>query len=94
MTFKVEMLSVEGAKMLRLIGWVKKEHLEELTNLVAGAGANVKLDLAEVTLVDIDVVRFLRDSERSGVELVNCSPYIREWIRREGTAKRERCDNS
>jgi hypothetical protein len=36
-----------------------------------------------LTLVDAAVVRFLGASEVSGVELLNCAPYIREWIRRE-----------
>jgi hypothetical protein len=39
--------------------------------------------LEEVTLVDVEVVRFLGMCEANGVELVHCSPYIREWIRRE-----------
>jgi hypothetical protein len=43
----------------------------------------IVLDLDEVTLVDLDVVRFLGVSEAEGVELVNCSPYIRDWIFRE-----------
>jgi hypothetical protein len=41
------------------------------------------LDLDEVTLVDLDVVRFLSACEEKGVELLNCSPYIREWMRQE-----------
>jgi hypothetical protein len=32
--------------------------------------------------VDIEVVRFLNASE-SGVELLHCWPYIREWMIRE-----------
>jgi hypothetical protein len=36
-----------------------------------------------VTLVDVDVIRFLGNQERRGVQLVNCSRYIREWIQRE-----------
>ena len=43
----------------------------------------IVLDLEEVTLVDRDVVRFLGVSEEEGIELVNCSPYIRDWIVRE-----------
>jgi hypothetical protein len=43
----------------------------------------IVLDLQEVTLVDLDVVRFLGVSEAGGVELVNCSPYIRDWIFKE-----------
>jgi hypothetical protein len=41
------------------------------------------LDLSEVTLVDIAVVRFLISCENEGVELVECPPYVREWILRE-----------
>jgi hypothetical protein len=41
------------------------------------------LDLEEMTLVDVDVVRFLGTREGEGVELVNCSAYIRDWIFRE-----------
>ena len=36
-----------------------------------------------VTLVDIEVVRFLNACEKSGTELIHCSPYIREWMARE-----------
>ena len=37
----------------------------------------------EVMLVDVEVVRFLNKCETEGVRLVNCSPYIREWMSRE-----------
>ncbi len=41
------------------------------------------LDLDEVNLVDVDAVRFLMDTERAGIELRNCPPFIRAWIDRE-----------
>ncbi|MGA2598081.1 MAG: hypothetical protein ABSH09_13945 [Bryobacteraceae bacterium] len=41
------------------------------------------LDLEEVTLLDRDSVRFLIRCESEGIELVNCSLYVREWIIRE-----------
>jgi len=46
-------------------------------------GAGTVLDLDEVTLVDVDVVRFLKACEAAGVEVVHCSRYIREWMPRE-----------
>jgi len=46
-------------------------------------GARVVLDMGGVTLVDIEVVRFLGDCEAGGIELLHCSRYIREWILRE-----------
>ncbi len=39
-------------------------------------GAVLQLD--EVTLVHVDVVRFLNRCETEGVRLVTCSPSIRE----------------
>jgi len=48
-----------------------------------GKAERIVLDLEEVTLVDLDVVRFLGVSEAEGVELVNRSPYIRDWILKE-----------
>lgn len=48
-------------------------------------GAHKILDLSEVTLVDIAVVRFLVSCEDEGIELVQCPPYVREWMIRERT---------
>jgi len=50
--------------------------------LSASAGAGHR-DLAEVTLVDIVVVRFLVSCENEGIELVYGPAYVREWIIRE-----------
>jgi hypothetical protein len=36
-----------------------------------------------VSLVGAEVVRFLANCEKAGIELVDCSPYIRDWINRE-----------
>ena len=50
--------------------------------MIDGCGRKI-LDLSEVTLVDLDTVRFLISCEDEGVELVQCPPYVREWILRE-----------
>ena len=82
--FKIEKLAEGDTTVLRLVGRINAEHLDELNQLIADAKRKVvKLDLSEVTLVDLNVVRFFGDQERRGVELVKCSPYIREWIQRE-----------
>ena len=83
--FKIEKLSEGTITVLRLVGRISTQHLDELRKLIADAEPRVKLDLSEVTLVDLDVVRFFGDQERQGVELVECSPYVREWIQREQT---------
>jgi hypothetical protein len=41
-----------------------------------------------VTLVDAETVRFLGEIEAQGIEVLHCSPYIREWIRRENEETR------
>ena len=55
----------------------------DLESCIAGADRSVVLDLGEVKLVDVDVVRFLSDAEGAGIELRNCPPFIRAWIERE-----------
>jgi hypothetical protein len=37
----------------------------------------------EVTLVDVDAVRFLKVCESRGIQLRDCSPYIRKWMAQE-----------
>ena len=84
--FKIEKVAEGNATVLRLVGRINAQHLDELNQLIADPKPKVvKLDLSEVTLVDVDVVRFFGDQERQGVELVKCSPYIREWIQMEQT---------
>jgi hypothetical protein len=39
--------------------------------------------LKEVTVVDVDVVRFLGECKADGVKIVHCSPYIQKWMARE-----------
>jgi hypothetical protein len=46
-------------------------------------GAQVVLDLGEVTLVDVDAVRFLASCESDGVTLLHCPAYVQEWMNRE-----------
>ena len=85
--FKIEKLAEGNTTVLRLVGRINAEHLDELNKLIGNAEPRVvKLDLSEVTLVDVEVVRFFGDQDQQGVELGKCSPYIREWIQREQTA--------
>jgi hypothetical protein len=48
-----------------------------------GIETNIVFDLSEVTIVNIDVVRFFAGCKEKGIELLDCSPYIREWTVRE-----------
>jgi hypothetical protein len=62
---------------------MQAEHLEELEKQIRETGPAVTLDLEEVTLVDVESVRLLGTCEAQGATLLNCSPYIRDWIGQE-----------
>ena len=83
MTLKIEKYADEYGTTIRLIGRVQEEHLAELETQIKESGSKIALDLEEVNLVDVEVVRFLGSCEVAGVTLVNCSPYIRDWIGKE-----------
>jgi hypothetical protein len=83
MTLRIERILDDGRTTLRVSGRVGSEHLVELEAEVEGLGAGTVMDLEHVTLVDLEGIRFLSDCEVKGIELVRCSPYIREWIARE-----------
>ena len=80
---KIEKLSDGATTTIRLIGEFQSAHLSELTNQLRDKGPNCVLDLKEVTIVDLDVVRFLGTCELEGVQITNCCHYIRDWILRE-----------
>ena len=83
MTLKIEKTVDTRGTTVRLIGRVRAEDLPEVARQLEGSGPGAVLQLDEVTLVDVDVVRFLNRCETQGVRLVNCSPYILEWMNRE-----------
>ena len=83
MTLRITTGSDGQGTTLRLSGRIRSTDIENIREEMKGKAERIVLDLEEVTLVDLDVVRFLGVSEAEGVELVNCSPYIRDWIFRE-----------
>ena len=85
MVLRIERLADGGSMMLRLSGRLQSEHLEQLRAQIEGSTVRVILDLEEVKLVDREAVHFLALCEANGVELRQCSPYIRDWIARERT---------
>jgi hypothetical protein len=64
-------------------GRIQDEHVSTIKDLIRRETSAVALDLTEVTLVNRDVVSFLAVCERTGIELRNCPPFLREWVVRE-----------
>lgn len=87
MTLRIEKAADRHKTIIRLSGRLQSEHLDELKMQVDGEQSPIALDLEGVTLVNIEVVRFLNACERSGIELLHCWPYIREWMIRENTGE-------
>ena len=83
MTLRIEKDSDGQTTTLRLIGRMRREHIEELKAQIKAGGTSVTLDLNEVSLVDLDVIRFLATCQTEGISLVHCSRYIKNWIAKE-----------
>ena len=74
-----------GEVVFKLSGRMGAENVGELETLTSAevSGRHIVLDLKDLTLVDHDVVSFLRRCEAEGMQLKNCPAYIREWITRQ-----------
>jgi anti-anti-sigma regulatory factor len=83
MTLRIEEVSDEQGTTIRLIGRLRAEYLDELEEQIHETAPAITLDLEEVTLVDVEIVRFLGTCEARGATILNCSPYIRDWIDKE-----------
>ena len=81
--------AVNGEVVIKLSGRMDVENIAELETLVRNEadGRRIVLDLKDLTLVDRDAVRFLECCESDSIRLMNCPPYIREWIARERVAR-------
>ncbi len=76
-----------GEVLFTLSGRIDKEHIAELETLIAAEGQNrrITLDLKDMTLTGQDGINFLTQCEAADIALVNCDPYVREWITRQRT---------
>jgi len=69
---------------LAVSGRIDAQQLPELRRFVEEERArDLVMDLGEVSLVDVEVVRFLLRCEGQGVRIARCPAYVREWMARE-----------
>ena len=83
MTLRIVADVREDRTTIRLVGRMRAEHIEPVHAEIAVSRAPTALDLDEVTLADVDAIRFLVTAEREGIVLEHCAPFIREWMVRE-----------
>jgi hypothetical protein len=79
---RIERRSEATSTNLKLSGRMQADGLPELVAEI-GKCNPLTLDLEEVTLLDRESVQFLIHCESQGIQLVNCSLYIQEWVSRE-----------
>jgi len=73
-----------GTTTLTVSGRIDAGQLSDLRGLIeTERTSDVVVDLNEVSLVDVEVVRFLRQCEMQGIRLAHCPAYVREWMVRE-----------
>ena len=71
-----------GDVVFALSGRIDKDNVAELEALIAAErkGRRIILDLKNMTLTGQEGINFLAECEAAGIALVNCDPYVREWI--------------
>jgi anti-anti-sigma regulatory factor len=77
--------TANGDVVFTLSGRIDKEHIAEMEELIGAEGKErrIVLDLKDMTLTGQDGINFLAECEQAGIALVNCDPYVREWITRQ-----------
>lgn len=80
---RIEKCSDGQTTILRLSGRIQSRDLRLLQVQIESCPQNTIVNLDEVELVDRAAVRFLSHCESNGIELRNCSLYVREWMLRE-----------
>jgi hypothetical protein len=66
--------------LFHISGYLRGTHLNLIAEMMAKETDPVAFDLAEVTLVDSEVVKFLAACDAKGIEIRNCPAFIREWM--------------
>ena len=89
MTLKIKRLCEHHGTRICLAGELRCAHLIELRTEIEQVGKLATLDMDEVDVIDIDGVRLLNEFLARGIQVVNCSPYIREWMIQEKHAPQD-----
>jgi hypothetical protein len=80
---RIEKESDGHTTILRLVGRIQSVNIGNIRAQMDDGNVPILMDLDEVTLVNVEVVRFLSNCEDEGIVLLHCPLYIREWILRE-----------
>ena len=87
MTLKIGRLCEKHGTRICLAGELRFAHLADVRAEIEQVRLPATLDLDEVDVVDLDGVRLLNECQVRGIQVVNCSPYIRQWMLQERQAR-------
>jgi hypothetical protein len=90
MTLKIETRRSEDSLIVQLIGEFDVEHLDEVKAQVNDAPCAVVVDIGELTLINVEGIRFLNACHENGMPIINASGYIAEWMTLEGRPEPKR----
>lgn len=83
MTLKIDRIAEQHRTVIRLIGTLRREHLDIVSNEIQSCAGEVTIDLAELALISMEGVRFLKACEDQGIAITNAPPYVTVWMKRE-----------
>jgi ABC-type transporter Mla MlaB component len=83
MTLKIKRVCEQQGTRICLSGALRCPQLVAVLAEIEQAAQPTILDLDEVDIVDIEGVCLLNECEAEGIQVVNCSRYIREWMLQE-----------
>jgi ABC-type transporter Mla MlaB component len=83
MTLRIRRIREEHGTRIYLSGELRCPRLADVCAEIEQAAQPVTLDLDQVNVVDMEGVCLLNEYQAQGIQVVNCSPYIREWMLQE-----------
>ncbi|MGD9627626.1 MAG: STAS domain-containing protein [Pyrinomonadaceae bacterium] len=85
MAFRIQTTVNKETVTFKVSGRLDVDGIAELKRMLEGYREEDRLvlDLEDLGLVDRFVIRSLTAFEVAGVRLVNCPPYVRDWILRD-----------
>jgi CheY-like chemotaxis protein len=76
MTLRIFEQDDEGEVVMALHGWLSAAEVGELERLFASRAQPPRIDLAQLTGVDMDGLRALRRLREDGARLTGATPYV------------------
>jgi hypothetical protein len=80
MTLRIDRHTLGKWVILKLIGNLRIEHIQELKAQIKAASGDIVLDVGAVTVIGVEGIRFLNSCENEGIAITNASLYISEWM--------------